>query len=36
MTVTWLYGLENIQLTDIQVYVPVYDAKFGKPAAPRP
>ena len=36
MTVTWLDGLENIQLTDVQVNVPVDDAKFGKPAPPRP
>jgi photosynthetic reaction center cytochrome c subunit len=36
MTVTWLDGLENIQLTDVQVNVPVDDAKFGKHAAPRP
>jgi hypothetical protein len=36
MTVTWLDGLENIQLTDIQVNVTVDDAKFGKPAPPRP
>jgi len=36
MTVTWLDGLENIQLTDVQVNVPVDDARFGKPAPPRP
>jgi hypothetical protein len=36
MTVTWLDGLENIQLTDVQLNVPVDDAKFGKPAPPRP
>jgi hypothetical protein len=36
MTVTWLDGLENIQLTDVQVNAPVDDAKFGKPAPPRP
>jgi len=33
--VTWLDGLENIELTDVQLNVPVDAAKFGKPAPPR-
>ena len=32
--VTWLDGLENVTLTDVQLNVPVDAAKFGKPAAP--
>ena len=32
--VTWLDGLENVELTDVQLNVPVDAAKFGKPAAP--
>ncbi len=32
--VTWLDGLENVQLTDVQLNVPVDAAKFAKPAAP--
>ena len=31
MKVTWLDGLESIELTDVQVNVPVDSAKFGKP-----
>ena len=34
--VTWLDGLESIELTDVQVNVPVDAARFGKPAPPRP
>ena len=33
--VTWLDGLESIELTDVQVNVPVAEAKFGKPAPPQ-
>ena len=33
--VTWLDGLENIELTDVQLNVPVDAARFGKPAPPR-
>jgi len=32
--VTWLDGLENVTLTNIQTNVPVDAAKFGKPAPP--
>jgi photosynthetic reaction center cytochrome c subunit len=32
--VTWLDGLENVTLNDIQVNVPIDPARFGKPAAP--
>ena len=32
--VTWLDGLENVTLTDVQLNVPVDAAKFGKPAPP--
>ena len=32
--VTWLDGLENVTLTDIQVNAPIDAAKFGKPAPP--
>jgi photosynthetic reaction center cytochrome c subunit len=35
MKVTWLDGLENIELTDVRLNVPVDDAKFGKPAPPQ-
>jgi photosynthetic reaction center cytochrome c subunit len=35
MKVTWLDGLENIELTDVQLNVPVDAAKFGKPAPSR-
>ena len=30
--VTWLDGLEDVQLTDVQLNVPVDAAKFAKPA----
>ena len=33
--VTWLDGLESIELTDVQLNVPVDAARFGKPAPPR-
>jgi len=33
--VTWLDGLEDVSLTDVQVNVAVDAAKFAKPAAPR-
>jgi hypothetical protein len=32
--VTWLDGLEDVSLTDVQVNVPVGAEKFAKPAAP--
>jgi photosynthetic reaction center cytochrome c subunit len=32
--VTWLDGLESIDLTDVQLNVPVDAARFGKPAPP--
>jgi hypothetical protein len=32
--VTWLDGLESIELTDVQLNVPVDAARFGKPAPP--
>jgi hypothetical protein len=32
--VTWLDGLEDMQLTDVQLNVPVDAARFAKPAAP--
>jgi len=32
--VTWLDGLESVELTDVQINVPVDAAKFGKPAPP--
>jgi outer membrane lipoprotein-sorting protein len=32
--VTWLDGLESIELTDVQLNVPVDAGKFGKPAPP--
>jgi photosynthetic reaction center cytochrome c subunit len=32
--VTWLDGLENVTLSDVQLNVPVDAAKFGKPAPP--
>jgi len=35
LTVTWLDGLEKIELTDVQVNVPIDAAKFAKPAAPK-
>ena len=35
LTVTWLDGLEKIQLTDVQVNGPVDAAKFEKLAAPK-
>lgn len=35
MKVTWLDGLENIELTDVQLNVPVDAARFGKPAPPQ-
>lgn len=31
---TWLDGLENVELTDVQLNVPVDAARFAKPAAP--
>ena len=31
LTVTWLDGLEKIELTDVQVNVPIDAAKFGEP-----
>lgn len=34
--ITWLDGLESVQLTDVQLNVPVDAAKFAKPAAPAP
>jgi len=33
--VTWLDGLEKIELSDVQVNVPIDAAKFAKPAAPK-
>jgi len=33
-TMTWLDGKENVELSDIQVNVPIDAAKFGKPAPP--
>ena len=35
ITVTWLDGLEKIELTDVQVNVPIDASKFAKPAAPK-
>ena len=35
LTVTWLDGLEKIELADVQVNVPIDAAKFAKPAAPK-
>ena len=32
--VTWLDGLENVELTDVQLNVPVDAAKFAKPSPP--
>jgi len=32
--VTWLDGLEDVTLTEVQVNAPVDAAKFGKPAPP--
>jgi photosynthetic reaction center cytochrome c subunit len=34
--VTWLDGLEDVQLTDVQLNVPVDGVKFAKPAPSRP
>jgi photosynthetic reaction center cytochrome c subunit len=34
--VTWLDGLENVELTQVQLNVPVDAAKFGKPGPPVP
>jgi hypothetical protein len=34
LTVTWLDGLEKIELSDVQVNVPIDAAKFAKPAPP--
>jgi hypothetical protein len=31
-TITWLDGLEKVELTDVQLNVPVDAARFGKPA----
>jgi hypothetical protein len=36
MKVTWLDGLENIELAEVQLNVPVDEARFAKPAPPRP
>ena len=36
VTVTWLDGLEKIELTDVQVNGAIDAAKFAKPAAPVP
>jgi hypothetical protein len=33
LTVTWLDGIEKIELTDVQLNVPVDAAKFAKPSA---
>jgi hypothetical protein len=33
--VTWLDGLESIELTDVQLNAPVDAARFGKPGPPR-
>ena len=35
LTVTWLDGLEKIELSDVQVNVPIDAAKFAKPASPQ-
>jgi hypothetical protein len=34
MTFAWLDGRDAIQLTDIQINVPIDEAKFGRPAHP--
>src|ERR1043166_5655379 len=36
LKITWLDGLEDVTLTDVQVNVPVDAAKFAKPAPPAP
>jgi len=35
LTVTWLDGIEKVELTDVQLNTPVDVAKFAKPAAPK-